>query len=330
MSWYVIVALLTVVLCGLMIFFVRLKYGNGLMHKLSFFYFLTLGIMSYVSVMVGHIGISVSVLLVGGGICCMVILVWFIMIQRSIVSPMQSHADLIAFVTGNLSTTFRLVAASSEQQAAFVEEVSSAVEELRQMSRSTADTSQVVSQAASDAAVQGKEGIHSVRKASAILEQLSQTVDSVNLVNRVADQSNLLALNAGIEAAKAEEYGRGFAVVAAEVRNLAEQSRDAARRISDAIKQTKTGLEEVENTDRTITGLGEVLEDTADKIRQVSGAAMQQSSGIDQISDAIRDLAQSAKHTLEGSDQIRKAVNDLDTVSRQILNLIHGKKDESS
>jgi len=134
-----------------------------------------------------------------------------------------------------------------------------------------------------------------------------------------------LAVNAGIEAAKAGEFGRGFAVVASEVRNLAEQSKDAARQIREAIEQTKNGQRAIVATDAVITSLGTVLQENSGRARQISGATVQQSAGIKQISDAMSNLIQGGKDTALAAQQIESAGNDLIKVSQRLATLINGQ-----
>jgi methyl-accepting chemotaxis protein len=111
------------------------------------------------------------------------------------------------------------------------------------------------------------------------------------------------------------------------VRNLAEQSRNAALQIREAIDQTKQGQTALTKTEQVITGLGTVLTDTSDRVRQISGASIQQSAGIKQISDAMGNLSQGGRDTAATSQQIKDAASELTQVSQQLANLIHGSSD---
>ena len=195
------------------------------------------------------------------------------------------------------------------------------------MSQSTTENSQAVVKVAENAETQGRQGLESVREVMHIIDRFAQTTDFIEIVGEVADQSNLLAVNAGIEASKAGEFGRGFAVVATEVRTLAEQSKEAARQIREAIKQTQVGQKAITSTDAVITALAAMLQTTSDKARQISGAAVQQSAGIKQISDAMNNLTQGSKDTAVAAQQIEQAGDILLKVSQRLTNLISGQSD---
>jgi len=130
-------------------------------------------------------------------------------------------------------------------------------------------------------------------------ERSQQIVDIIATVNDLAQQSNFLALNASIEAAKAGEHGKGFAVVAMEVRNLAEQSQQATAQIKNILSEIQStmnsavlvtengtqkvtdGVSLIQKTGDVINQLAEVVNQGASSARQISASANQQSLGVD-------------------------------------------------
>lgn len=330
MNEYIIVALTTLIATLCLLAIVHWKYGNGLLAKLFRVVMFSIAVLGNIGFVLGKQGITVESLLISSVIVCSLIIMMVVVIQKFAIEQVQMQTDAVSKIVKDMSITSREAAASAEEQASAVTQVSSAVEEIHQMSQNTASTSRDVANVAGKALSQGQEGLISVKEVLQVMDRMAQTSDFVEIVNQVAEQSNLLAFNAGIEAAKAEEYGRGFAIVASEVRNLAEQSKQAAKKIRESIQYTTKGQNAIKSTNALIIELGNVLEEASEKARQISGAAVQQSAGIKQISDAMVNLIQNGKHSALTSQQIRKAADELANITKQLTLIIHGKGREES
>ena len=303
---------------------VRWKYGSGMMARIFQVVEPTVVVVGYIGFILGDRGATATVTLVSFVIAAVFGILMITVIQRSIVARIKKQSEIVLGIVSNLSSTSQQAAASSGEQASAVAQVTSSIEEIHEMSKKTTNTSQEVVRVTDEAVTQGHEGLESVQEVVRIIERFAQATDFVQVVGEVAEQSNLLAVNAGIEAAKAGDLGRGFAVVASEVRSLAEQSKEAARQIREAITQTEEGQRALSVTNSVIAGLGAVLKEASDKARVISGAAMQQSAGIKQISDAMSNLSQGGKDTAVASQQIKDAAQDLMQVSRQLSVLVQG------
>ena len=299
------------------------RFREGLMMRFFRLFLPTLAVTAYLGFLIGLEGAKLQVLALLAVCGIALVAGMSLLMQNSIVDKIREQSEAIAQVASGLASTSRQATGTAEEQAAAVTQVGVTIDEIHQMSRATTDTSQQVVKAASQALQEGKKGLAAVRDALDILQRLATATDFADTVNEVAEQSNLLAVNAGIEAAKAGEYGRGFSVVATEVRNLAEQSKDAARQIRDTIRQTEAGQEAVQTTHGAITGLALVLEETTDRARQISGSAVQQAAGIKQISDAMTNLAQGGHDTAAAAAQIRDATEQLSQISGRLSKLIH-------
>lgn len=322
MTDYIIVGIVASITVLLLLLVVRFRFGDSLMTRLFSFIMPAMGATCYTSFVLGKQGGELHVLAFAVLVSVVCVVTMIAIIQHFIVNRIKKQADSIYGVVSNLSTTSQQAAASAEEQASTVNQVTSSVEEIHQMSKSTAEISQRVVNLADEAVDQGHKGLDSVQKVVGIMERFSQATDFVQVVGEVAEQSNLLAVNAGIEAAKAADHGQGFSVVATEVRNLAEQSKEAASQIRQAINQTSAGQTALTDTEKVINSLAEVLKEASDRARQISGASMQQSAGIKQIFEAMGNLSQGGRDTANTSQHIKKAISELTDVSQQLALLV--------
>lgn len=308
----------------LVMFGVYLKYRRGLATRMFFLSTPVAGIIGYIGFLIGKIGVTPVVLVFTVIPAALLLVVDMIVMYRMVVGRIQSQVTELVSNTTQLSSTATQSASTAAEQSSTVTQVSTTVEEVTQMSKSASEGSQTVVEIAEAARKKGREGIEAVSGAQRIMDRISQVGDVVDTVQQLAEQSNLLAVNAGIEAAKAGEYGRGFAVVAAEVRNLAEQSKAASNQIRDAIILTEEGRQSVNVIDGVLQELGQVLEQTSDEARRISGGAAQQSAGMRQISDAMQNVSQGGHDIASSSKQIEDAVDNLTRIANTLQTFITG------
>jgi methyl-accepting chemotaxis protein len=174
----------------------------------------------------------------------------------------------------------------------------------------------------------------------ALSEQTHQIGGIIATVNDIASQSNILALNASVEAARAGEHGKGFAVVAAEVRNLAEQSKQATAQvrailsdiqngINSTVMATEEGTKVVDQgvgltaqTREAIAQLVGVIDESAQAAVQMVAGGRQQASGVEQIAVAMQNINQATVQSLASVRQAEKAARDLSELSSSLTETV--------
>lgn len=275
-----------------------------------------------------------------------------------LIRQLHGAADHVAVASGQLSETAEKVTLSSQNQAGQAENVALSVESLNEAVKKVALNAQNAAGAAnktSELAVRGvevaNEAAAGILKVSETFSQSAKLIDSlgqrsqqighiVNVIKEIADQTNLLALNAAIEAARAGEQGRGFAVVADEVRKLAERTSTATTEISDMIQaiqlETRDTVDNMERGGRQVESsverakrAGEALASINDSVQQVSRMIQQialstksESEASQEITARVEDIARTAKENGESIYHTASAAHDLQQLSSQLLQAV--------
>lgn len=243
------------------------------------------------------------------------------------------------------------------QTSSTVQEVRATVTETAERAAAVAEMAQTsvdVSKAGQQAVTDAIDGMNLIRRrvesiADNILvlsEHTQQIGEIIATVSALADQSKLLALNASVEAARAGDEGKGFAVVAMEVRNLAEQSRDATNQVRDLLSEIQqatnsavmvteegtkgvdAGVELVNRAGNSIRELSETIEEAAYAAVQIAASTRQQTVGMDQLATAMNNIRQATASNTSSTMSVERAARELNAISRNLSALVESFREK--
>jgi len=277
---------------------------------------------------------------------------------REIIGRVSSTSSQVASAASQLQATAEHIATGAEEVAAQAGTVATAGEEMSATSGDIAQNCQMAAEGAQLASQSARNGSEVVERTVKVMAQIAdkvqetaKTVESlgarsdqigaiIGTIEDIADQTNLLALNAAIEAARAGEQGRGFAVVADEVRALAERTTRATREIGEMIKaiqnetkgavaameqgvrQVEAGTEEAQKSGQALQEILQQVNDVAMQINQVATAAEEQTATTGEISSNMQQITEVVQQTSQGAHESATAAAQLNGNAEELQRLV--------
>ncbi|MBI2748071.1 MAG: methyl-accepting chemotaxis protein [Burkholderiales bacterium] len=277
---------------------------------------------------------------------------------RRVTREITEGVNVLTSSSSEITASTAQVASGSAETATAVSETTATVEEVKQTAQVSTQKAKYVSETAQKTAQISQSGRKSVEDSIEAMQRIREQVESIAeaivrlseqsqaigeiiaTVNDLAEQSNLLAVNAAIEAAKAGEQGKGFAVVAQEVKSLAEQSKQATAQVRSilgeiqkatggAVMATEQGSKAVEagvklsaEVREAIRLLAESIAESAQAALQIAASAQQQLAGMDQVALAMQNINQASAQNVASTKQAESAAQNLHGLGLKLKGLV--------
>ncbi len=244
-----------------------------------------------------------------------------------VVRQVQQGAQTVSSASAEIAQGNNDLSARTEQQASSLEETAASMEELNSTVQQNAESARQANQLAMNAstvAVQGGEVVHEVVETMKGINEASRKIgDIISVIDGIAFQTNIRALDAADEAARAGEQGRGFAVVASEVRSLAGRSAEAAKEIKNlinaSVERVEQGTALVDKAGTTMTEVVTSIRRVTDIMGEISAASNEQSTGVAQVGEAVGQMDQSTQQNAALVEEMAAAASSLKGQAQELV-----------